>query len=224
MGEPMANMDAVLESIFVLSDPGAGAISMDAMTLSTVGSNPNGIRRLGREAPKVRLALSIGAVRPEVRKRIMPVEYIHPLRTTIMDAAVDHARMTGMYVSCTYCTHVAKILLQKTYCKTLPGTLWKAALLNPKQTPKPLALNPLHTITHYYTPRSSVDLGFRSPIKLRPLQLLYTTTSKKMKQHPHHANEHNRPPTYQTANPKGLQSTTLALTIAAIFRLFASQA
>ena len=96
MGEPMANLDAVIESILVLSDPGAGCISMDAMTLSTVGSYPGGIRRLAKEAPKVRLALSVGAARPEVRKKIMPIEYIHPLRTDVMDAVVHHARTTGL--------------------------------------------------------------------------------------------------------------------------------
>jgi 23S rRNA (adenine2503-C2)-methyltransferase len=96
MGEPMANLDAVLEAISVLSDPAACQISSANITVSTVGSNPNGIRRLAREAPKVRLALSIGAARPEVRQRIMPVERIHPLRGDVMDAAVEHAIATGM--------------------------------------------------------------------------------------------------------------------------------
>jgi 23S rRNA (adenine2503-C2)-methyltransferase len=96
MGEPLANLDAVLEAIAVLSDPAGCQISASNVTVSTVGSNPNGIRRLAREAPKVRLALSIGAARPEVRARIMPVERVHPLRGAVMDAAVEHAIATGM--------------------------------------------------------------------------------------------------------------------------------
>ena len=96
MGEPMANLDAVLEAISVLSDPAGCQVSASNITVSTVGSNPNGIRRLAREAPKVRLALSIGAARPEVRVKIMPVERIHPLRGDVMDAAVEHAIATGL--------------------------------------------------------------------------------------------------------------------------------
>jgi 23S rRNA (adenine2503-C2)-methyltransferase len=96
MGEPMANLDAVLDAISVLSDPAACQISAANITVSTVGSNPNGIRRLAREAPKVRLALSIGAARAEVRSQIMPVERIHALRGDIFDAAVEHALVTKM--------------------------------------------------------------------------------------------------------------------------------
>ena len=96
MGEPMANLDAVLEAIDVLSDPAACQISDSNVTVSTVGSFPNGIRRLAKEAPKVRLALSIGAARPEVRQRIMPVERVHPLLGDVMAASVEHAIATGM--------------------------------------------------------------------------------------------------------------------------------
>ena len=96
MGEPMANLDAVLDAISVLSDPAACQISASNVTVSTVGSFPNGIRRLAKEAPKVRLALSVGAARPEVRARIMPVERVHPLLGDVMAASVEHAIATGM--------------------------------------------------------------------------------------------------------------------------------
>ena len=96
MGEPMANFDAVLEAMSVLCEPSASQVSASNITVSTVGSNPAAIRRLAREFPKARLALSIGAARPEVRATIMPVEKIHPLRGAVMDAAVEHAVATGL--------------------------------------------------------------------------------------------------------------------------------
>src|SRR5512140_782689 len=59
MGEPMANLDRVLDAISVMSDPCALAIDARNRTVSTAGL-PTGIRRLAREAPKGRRALSIG--------------------------------------------------------------------------------------------------------------------------------------------------------------------
>ncbi|MCC6646715.1 MAG: radical SAM protein [Polyangiaceae bacterium] len=93
MGEPMSNLDRVLEAISVLSDPSGLAIDRKAITVCTAGV-PSGIRRLAREAPKVRLGLSIGSARQEVRARLMPIARAHPL-DEVIDAAIEHARATG---------------------------------------------------------------------------------------------------------------------------------
>ena len=69
-------------------------VSSSNVTVSTSGL-PAGIRRLAREAPRVRLALSIGSARPEVRSKIMPVENRHPLHGELFDAVVEHAVLTG---------------------------------------------------------------------------------------------------------------------------------
>lgn len=94
MGEPMSNLDRVLEAIFVLCDPSALAIDARAMTVCTAGV-PSGIRRLAREAPKVRLGLSIGSARPEVRRSLMPIARANPLEE-VLEAAAEHARTTGL--------------------------------------------------------------------------------------------------------------------------------
>jgi len=94
MGEPLANLDAVLEAIFVLTDPSCLAIDTRAITVCTSGL-PTGILRLAREAPRVRLGLSIGSARPEVRRRLMPIDGAHPL-AVVLDASVEHARVTGL--------------------------------------------------------------------------------------------------------------------------------
>jgi 23S rRNA (adenine2503-C2)-methyltransferase len=94
MGEPLANAARVLEAIAALVDPCALAIDQRAITVCTSGL-PAGIRALAREAPKVRLGLSIGSARREVRRRIMPIDDAHPL-DDVLDAAADHARTTGL--------------------------------------------------------------------------------------------------------------------------------
>ncbi|HEY2510634.1 MAG TPA: radical SAM protein, partial [Polyangiaceae bacterium] len=94
MGEPMANLDRVLEAISVLSDPSCQAIDARAMTVCTSGL-PSGIRRLAREAPKVRLGISIGSARTEVRRSLMPIDKAHSL-DEVLEAAVEHARATGL--------------------------------------------------------------------------------------------------------------------------------
>ena len=94
MGEPMANLDNVLEAIRVLKDPCTQSIDGRAMTVCTSG-HPSGIRRLALSAPSVRLGISIGSARPEVRRAIMPLDRLHAL-SDVMDAAAEHVAVTGL--------------------------------------------------------------------------------------------------------------------------------
>jgi 23S rRNA (adenine2503-C2)-methyltransferase len=94
MGEPMANLDRVLEAIAVMQEPCALGIDARAITVCTSG-HPGGIRRLAREAPKVRLGLSLSSARPAVRRSLMPIDRAHPL-DEVLDAAAEHARLTGL--------------------------------------------------------------------------------------------------------------------------------
>lgn len=92
MGEPLANLDRVIQAIRVLAEPSAQAIDMRNITVCTAGL-PSGIRRLAREVPAVRLAVSIGSARPGLRRSLMPIDDAHPLGDVIA-AAADHARAT----------------------------------------------------------------------------------------------------------------------------------
>jgi 23S rRNA (adenine2503-C2)-methyltransferase len=94
MGEPLANVERVIAAIRVLSEPCALAIDSRAITVCTSGL-PSGIRQLAREVPKVRLGLSIGSARPELRRRLMPIEAAHSLEDVIV-AVEEHARATGL--------------------------------------------------------------------------------------------------------------------------------
>lgn len=93
MGEPLANVDRVIQAIRVLSEPSAQAIDMRNITVCTAGI-PSGIRRLLRDVPAVRIGLSLGSVRPSRRAALMPIDAAHPL-TEVLEAAGEHARATG---------------------------------------------------------------------------------------------------------------------------------
>lgn len=83
MGEPLANYDAVVKSIGVMTDPNGLAFSHRRITLSTAGLVPQ-LDRLGRESP-VNLAISLHAADDAVRDQIMPVNRTYPL-ASLLDA------------------------------------------------------------------------------------------------------------------------------------------
>jgi len=94
MGEPLANVENVIRAIHVLCEPSAQAIDGRTITVCTAGL-PCGIRRLAGEIPKIRLGISIGSARPEVRRALMPIDRIYSLEM-VLAAAAEHARITGL--------------------------------------------------------------------------------------------------------------------------------
>lgn len=77
MGEPLANYDAVLRAIRIMTDPEGLAFSHRRITVSTAGLVPQ-IRKLGADSP-VNLAISLHAADDELRSRLMPVNRAHSL-------------------------------------------------------------------------------------------------------------------------------------------------
>jgi 23S rRNA (adenine2503-C2)-methyltransferase len=94
MGEPLANVDAVLAAIAVMSEPCALGIDARMITVCTAGL-PSGIRKLAAGAPHVRLGLSIGSAIEERRRSLMPIADRHDFADVIA-AVADHARITGL--------------------------------------------------------------------------------------------------------------------------------
>jgi 23S rRNA (adenine2503-C2)-methyltransferase len=72
MGEPLANYEATVKSLRILTDPHGLAISPRRITVSTVGL-ANGLRRLGSEGLRVNLAISLHATTDDLRSRLLPV-------------------------------------------------------------------------------------------------------------------------------------------------------
>lgn len=93
MGEPMANLDHVLEAISVMSEPCALGIDARNITVCTAGL-PVGIRRLAAEAPNVRLGLSLSSAIADHRKAVMPIANRFSL-DDVIDVCAEHARITG---------------------------------------------------------------------------------------------------------------------------------
>jgi 23S rRNA (adenine2503-C2)-methyltransferase len=82
MGEPMLNLDAVLEAARLLPDLG---VTPRRTTISTVGWLP-GLRRFVDEVEEpVRLALSLHAAEPALRSRLMPVNDRYPLEDVVAE-------------------------------------------------------------------------------------------------------------------------------------------
>ena len=83
MGEPLANYAALVTALRILTDAKLGlAYSPRRITVSTVGLVP-GIEKLGREALKVNLAISLHAASDEVRGPLMPVNRSFDLKTLL---------------------------------------------------------------------------------------------------------------------------------------------
>ncbi|MBI2553207.1 MAG: 23S rRNA (adenine(2503)-C(2))-methyltransferase RlmN [Candidatus Rokubacteria bacterium] len=72
MGEPLANYDATVKALRLLTHPDAFGYSPRRITVSTVGL-VSGIKKLAKENLKVNLAISLHATTDEVRERLMPV-------------------------------------------------------------------------------------------------------------------------------------------------------
>jgi 23S rRNA (adenine2503-C2)-methyltransferase len=94
MGEPLANLDAVVQAIRVFSEPCALGIDARSITVCTAGL-PSGIRRLAAEAPRVRLGISISSAIAAHRKAVMPIADRHDLED-VLAAVAEHARATGL--------------------------------------------------------------------------------------------------------------------------------
>jgi 23S rRNA (adenine2503-C2)-methyltransferase len=77
MGEPLYNFDNVAAAMKIVMDPEGLAISRRKITLSTAGVVPM-IERCGRELA-VNLAISLHAVRDEVRDALVPLNKKYPI-------------------------------------------------------------------------------------------------------------------------------------------------
>jgi 23S rRNA (adenine2503-C2)-methyltransferase len=93
MGEPLANLDAVIKAIAVLCHPAAGAIDQRMITVSTAGL-PHGILALANSAFRVRLGISIGSANPDVRARLMPISAKFPLEQ-VLQATAKYSQKRG---------------------------------------------------------------------------------------------------------------------------------
>jgi 23S rRNA (adenine2503-C2)-methyltransferase len=92
MGEPLMNLDAVLEACGRLPDIG---ITNRRTAVSTVGWIP-GIERLASQPMPLRLALSLHAADPALRSELMPVNDRYPLDDVLAACRAFYERKRRM--------------------------------------------------------------------------------------------------------------------------------
>jgi 23S rRNA (adenine2503-C2)-methyltransferase len=92
MGEPLYNFDAVRDALIVVQDGDGIGISRRRITLSTSGVVPN-IKRAGDEIG-VMLAISLHAVRDELRDELVPLNRKYPIRE-LLDACRNYPGLTN---------------------------------------------------------------------------------------------------------------------------------
>ena len=97
MGEPLLNLDRVLDSIAALNDPRRLGLGARHITVSTSGVVP-GIRRLTALGPQFTLAVSLHAARNALRDVLVPLNRRWPVEE-VVEAAREHAASTGRRVT-----------------------------------------------------------------------------------------------------------------------------
>jgi 23S rRNA (adenine2503-C2)-methyltransferase len=97
MGEPLLNLDRVLEAVAILNDPTRLGLGARHITVSTSGVVP-GIKRLTALGPQFTLAVSLHAARDSLRDVLVPLNRRWPV-AEVVAAARDHARVTGRRIS-----------------------------------------------------------------------------------------------------------------------------
>jgi 23S rRNA (adenine2503-C2)-methyltransferase len=101
MGEPLYNFDSVRDALLIVADNEGIGISRRRITLSTSGVVPN-IKRTGEEIG-VMLAISLHAVRDELRNELVPLNRKYPIQQLLQacrdyPGASNARRITFEYV------------------------------------------------------------------------------------------------------------------------------
>jgi len=87
MGEPLDNLDAVVQSSRIFADPDGMAIAPHRQTISTSGLSSK-IVKLGEMNLGVNLAISLHAVDDQLREQLMPINKAYNIQS-IIDAVKD---------------------------------------------------------------------------------------------------------------------------------------
>ena len=99
-GEPMLNFDNVLGALDFLHREDTCNMSYRNMTLSTCGIIP-GIKRLEEQGKPINLAISLHAVKDELRTSLMPVNKGYPF-VDVIATAESYSRASGRQITYEY--------------------------------------------------------------------------------------------------------------------------
>ena len=97
MGEPLLNWDAVDATLTILNQPEGLGIGARHITVSTVGILPN-LAKFARRSEQFRLAVSLHAPAPALRRELMPIEKKYGLPELMEALKQFRRRVTLEYV------------------------------------------------------------------------------------------------------------------------------
>ena len=158
MGEPLANLDALLPALEEASREDGLGISARRITISTVGL-PKAMRRLSDSNPRYRLAVSLHAPNDELRRKIVPVSAKIPLAEILAEA--DHYfELSGRRLTFEYVL-LAGLNDSREHAEELADLLaGRTALLNV------IPYNPVAGLP-YQTPNTAAQRAFRGILEAR---------------------------------------------------------
>lgn len=120
IGEPLANLSALLQSLAAFSDPDGLGLGARHITVSTVGL-PAKIREFARVGKQYNLAISLHAPNDSLRDRLVPVNDKIGV-DAILEAADDYFEVTGRRVTFEYVL-LAKVNDEPQHAQQLVGLL-----------------------------------------------------------------------------------------------------
>jgi 23S rRNA (adenine2503-C2)-methyltransferase len=162
MGEPLANLDALLPALDEATREDGLGISARRITVSTVGLT-KAMRRLADTNPRYRLAVSLHAPNDELRQKIVPVADKIPLADVIAEAdnyfersgrqlTFEYVLLAGLNDSTTQAAELADLLRGR------------EAMLNV------IPYNPVAGLP-YATPSPAAQRAFRQTLESRGLNV-----------------------------------------------------
>jgi 23S rRNA (adenine2503-C2)-methyltransferase len=100
MGEPTSNMQNVLDSVDIISNPELFAINAKNITISTAGNVP-AIKKMALNPRPFRLAISLHAPDNKLRDELMPINKTWNI-DAVLDAAFNYFRTSSRRISIEY--------------------------------------------------------------------------------------------------------------------------
>ena len=158
MGEPLANLDALLPALDEATREDGLGISARRITISTVGLT-KAMRRLAETNPRYRLAVSLHAPNDEIRQKVVPVADKIPIADVLAEAdnyfnrsgrqlTFEYVLLAGLNDSPAHAAELATLLAGRT------------AMLNV------IPYNPVAGLP-YATPTQSAQRAFRQTLESR---------------------------------------------------------
>jgi 23S rRNA (adenine2503-C2)-methyltransferase len=162
MGEPLANLDALLPALDETSREDGLGISHRRITISTVGL-PKAMRRLADRDSRYRLAVSLHAPNDELRRQIVPISDKIPLAEILAEADYYFER-SGRRLTFEYVL-LAGVNDSAEHAQQLAGLLGRrTAMVNV------IPYNPVAGLP-YGTPSQSAQRTFRAALEQRGINV-----------------------------------------------------